>query len=97
MNEIVLTGQLICSDAVEADLVRQHLPRHLALTMGEPGCLSFTVSPTADPLVWQVDERFTSVAAFRAHQHRVRLSEWGRATAEIERRYAVREVAPNES
>jgi hypothetical protein len=40
-------------------------------------------------LVWQVEERFRDADAFRAHQERVRASEWGHATAGIERRYTV--------
>ncbi|MBC9936856.1 MULTISPECIES: putative quinol monooxygenase [unclassified Leucobacter] len=94
MNEIVLTGQLICSHAAEADIVRHHLPRHAELSRAEHGCLSFEVAVTPDPLIWQVDERFVDVAAFRAHQHRASASEWGQATAAIRRSYTVREIPP---
>ena len=97
MHAIVLTGQLICADDAEADIVRHHLPRHVALTRAEPGCLSFEVGVTPDPLIWQVDERFVDVAAFRAHQHRAAMSEWGQATTVIKRDYAVREDPSSES
>lgn len=66
-----------------------HLPEHIRLTRAEPGCLSFEVSPTINPLVWQVDEQFQDDASFLAHQQRVAASEWGRATASIERRYEI--------
>ncbi len=84
---ISLSGRLICANATEADLVRQHLPEHLRLTRAEPGCLSFQVSATDDPLIWQVAESFTDKAAFEAHQSRTRASAWHAATAHIRRDY----------
>lgn len=86
---VVLTGQLLCRTADEAAAVLAHLPGHVALTRAEPGCLRFDVVRTEDPLVWQVDERFDGPESFRLHQDRVAASEWGRATAGIERRYTV--------
>jgi len=86
---IHLHGTLHCGDADEAAVVASLLPDHLALTREEPGCLSFEVVATSDPLVWSVEERFADAAAFRAHQQRVAASAWGRATAGIERRYEI--------
>lgn len=82
---ITLTGRLICASATEADIVREHLPEHIRLTRAEPGCLSFHVTPTDDPLVWQVDEAFADRAAFEAHQTRTRASAWYKATAHLRR------------
>ncbi|MGA0542341.1 putative quinol monooxygenase [Neotabrizicola sp. VNH66] len=84
---ITLSGRLICANAVEADLVATLLPEHMRLTRAEPGCLSFNVLPTADPLVWHVDEAFTDRAAFDAHQARTRASAWHKATAHLKRDY----------
>lgn len=89
MTEIQLTGQLVCQDLDEAAVVVEHLARHIELTLAEPGCVSFQVNATEDPWVWQVDELFDDAASFRAHQDRVAASEWGRATAGIQRRYTV--------
>lgn len=89
MPGVRLSGQLVCADAAEAAIVAQQLPTHLALTRAEPGCLSFEVVQTGDPLNWQVDELFVGADAFAAHQRRVALSEWGRVTAGIERRYTI--------
>ncbi|TIC81989.1 antibiotic biosynthesis monooxygenase [Nocardioides sp. GY 10127] len=86
---VVLTGLLLCRDADEARTVEEHLPTHVALTRAEAGCLSFQVVPSAEPWVWEVSERFVDADAFRAHQARVAASEWGAATAGIERRYEV--------
>lgn len=89
MSIVHLTGRLICRGAAEARIVAEHLPRHVELTRAEPGCISFEVTPTTDPLVWQVEERFEDEAVFRAHQARVAASDWGRATVGIERRYSI--------
>ncbi len=86
---IRLTGQLVCRSAEEAAIVRQHLPTHIALTLVEPGCLSFTVEPTDNPLIWQVDETFTDQAAFDAHQVRTAASGWAKFSAGIERRFTI--------
>ncbi|MCW3767910.1 putative quinol monooxygenase [Paenarthrobacter ureafaciens] len=92
MSNVILTGQLVCMNQEQVAVVVQHLPLHTQLTRAEPGCLSFEVNPTQNPLIWQVDEEFQDAASFRAHQQRVAESEWGRATANIERRYEVKGV-----
>jgi quinol monooxygenase YgiN len=92
MSNVILTGQLVCMNQEQVAVVVQHLTLHTQLTRAEPGCLSFEVNPTQNPLIWQVDEEFQDAASFRAHQQRVAESEWGRATANIERRYEVKGV-----
>lgn len=89
MCEIVLTGRLICKTAEETELVAKLLPTPIELTRAEPGCISFEVTRTADPLVWQVEERFVSQPAFEVHQNRVSASEWGTRTSEIMREYII--------
>lgn len=90
MDSVFLSGQLVCSDKDQVAIVTQHLPVHKHLTRAEEGCLSFEVRRVEDSLVWQVDEHFRDAAAFRAHQELVARSEWGAATAGIERRYTVK-------
>lgn len=82
---IRLSGHLICASVHELELVRRYLPEHVRLTRAEPGCLSFDVVQTDDPMVWRVDERFTDMRAFKAHQDRTRASEWGRRSSGIGR------------
>ncbi|HXH33752.1 MAG TPA: antibiotic biosynthesis monooxygenase [Plantibacter sp.] len=89
MTNVHLTGRLICRDTTQAAIVGRHLPPHVELTLAESGCLSFAVTATTDPLVWDVEEWFTDETTFAAHQARVAASEWGRATAGIERSYSV--------
>ncbi|WP_416393600.1 MULTISPECIES: putative quinol monooxygenase [unclassified Curtobacterium] len=88
-----LSGQLVCTTEEEAQRVREHLPEHTRLTRAEPGCIAFDVAPTESPLTWSVEERFENPDVFNAHQERAKSSEWGRATAGIERRYSVHELA----
>lgn len=89
METITLAGQLVCNDDVEIALVTQLLPRHIELTRAEPGCISFNVTQTSDPHIWDVNEQFSDAASFELHQARVKASDWGRGTAEITRRYSV--------
>ena len=89
MTSVYLRGQLLCRDADDVALVVQHLDRHIQLTRAEDGCIAFHVTPTEDPLVWALREQFRDAAAFKRHQERVAGSEWGVATAGMERRYTV--------
>ena len=89
MGSVRLTGQLVCETLEQASVVEENLLMHTQLTRAEPGCVSFEVSRTHDELVWQVDELFQDAESFAAHQRRVADSEWGRATAGIERRYEI--------
>ncbi|SKB02554.1 Antibiotic biosynthesis monooxygenase [Agreia bicolorata] len=89
MSSVRLTGQLVCETLEQVRVVEENLPLHTELSRAEPGCISFEVARTHDPLVWQVDELFQDAESFAAHQRRVADSEWGRATAGIERRYQV--------
>lgn len=86
---ITLLGRLICANAAEVALIHTHLPEHIRLSRAEPGCLSFEVQPSDDPLIWSVRETFTDQAAFDAHQLRTRASDWFRATASIRREYSI--------
>jgi hypothetical protein len=90
VTDVYLSGQLVCRNTEDVAIVAQHLDCHIMLTRAEAGCVSFSVTPTGDPLVWQVDEHFRDAAAFRLHQDRVADSVWGLATAGIERRYTIK-------
>ena len=61
----------------------------MELTRAEEGCISFTVTPALDPLVWQVEEHFPYAVSFRARQQRVSSGKWGRQTSGIERQYVI--------
>lgn len=86
---VTLNGYLRCVDAAEAARVREALDTHIRLTRAEPGCISFEVTPTDDPLVWAVAEAFTDREAFTAHQSRASTSDWAAATKGIARDYTI--------
>ncbi len=88
-QQVVISGQLICVEQEQAEEVRRLLPEHIAASLAEPGCLSFEVRPSQDPLVWRVEEVFADLAAFKAHQARAATSDWGPATRGVERRYEI--------
>ena len=87
-----LQGQLICMTDTEAEAVRTHLPVHIAQTRAEPGCLTFEVSVTDDPMVYEMMEAFRDRPSFDAHQTRTRDSAWFGATREILRNFKMEEV-----
>jgi len=89
---IRLSGRLICTTHAQARAVMMGLPEHIRLTRAEPGCLSFDVVPTGDPLIWQVDEAFADRAAFDAHQTRAAATDWAALTAGITRDYVIIEA-----
>jgi quinol monooxygenase YgiN len=89
MGIVRLSGQLLCATDADAALVEAHVPTHIALSRAEPGCITFDVVQTADPLIWQVDESFTDQAAFDAHQTRTRASAWFALSAHIPRQFTV--------
>ncbi|WP_083846056.1 putative quinol monooxygenase [Sinorhizobium sojae] len=88
-SAVRLSGFLRCASMEDVEIVKGHLPDHLRLTRAEPGCLSFEVSQTDDPLVWRVEELFVDRAAFDFHQQRTRTSEWFTATSTIARDYNI--------
>ena len=89
IGAVRLIGILRCATETDAATVRRNLPNHERLSRAEPGCISFEVTPTDDPFVWQVEEIFTDRAAFDFHQTRTRASDWFRATRHIERDYRI--------
>ena len=90
---IQLTGKLICKTLDESEAVRRFLPEHIRLTKNEPGCVSFNVLETSDPLIWTVDKLFVDQKSFDAHQVRTKQSRWAAETAAIVRQYEIQEVA----
>ncbi|HMO71544.1 MAG TPA: antibiotic biosynthesis monooxygenase [Paracoccaceae bacterium] len=89
---IRLRGHLRCLTPDEAAAVRAHAPAHVAATRAEPGCLSFHIEATDDPMTFAVDETFRDRAAFDAHQARTRESPWFAATRTILRDFRVEDL-----
>ncbi len=89
---IRLRGQMVCMTEDEAAAVRAHLADHVAATRAEPGCLSFDIAATDDPLTFEVMEAFRDRAAFDAHQARTRDSAWFAATRGVLRDFRIEEI-----
>lgn len=89
---IRLRGQMICMTEAERAAVEAHLDAHLALTRAEPGCLTFDVAPTDDPMIYEVMEAFRDRPSFDAHQARTRDSAWFAATRGILRDFRMEEI-----
>lgn len=87
-----LRGYLRCMTPDEADTVRAHRAEHIRLTRAEPGCLSFHIDDTDDPMIFEVMESFRDRAAFDAHQARTRDSAWFAATRQILRNFVVEDL-----
>ena len=78
------------SVAMHDPLVRPLLDEHIRLTLAEPGCLAFAVTPNpTDPTRLDVAERFRDRASLEAHRRRTAASPWGAATRHLKRRYRV--------
>ncbi len=93
MSRITVTGQLICADEAEAEVVVARVDEHIRLSRGEPGCLRFDITRSADPLIWDVSELYTEAAAFQAHKARTAASPWAEATRSIRRDITVAPAA----
>lgn len=94
MSRVVLSGHIKIPES-ELSVVMSALEEHKRLTLAEPGCLVFTVTPrTANPYVCDVYEVFSHQQAFNDHQHRVQNSMWGRITVNVERCYEMHSEEP---
>ena len=89
---IRLSGRLVCMTEEERAAVLLHRPAYEAATRAEPGCLSFSIDTTDDPMIFDVVESFRDRAAFDAHQTRTRDSLWFQATRGILRDFRVEEL-----
>ena len=88
---IRLTGTLNCTTEDDLKIVEAYLPEHTRLSRAEPGCLSFTVTQSDDPLIWHLDETYTDQAAFEAHQIRNRASLWWQKSQGLIRDFQITE------
>lgn len=89
MTVVVLKGYvLVPSEDLAA--VRNELPIHIGSTRLEEGCLIFDViQDELNPNRFNVHEEFVDRDAFANHQDRVKDSNWGKVSANIERHYHV--------
>ena len=84
-GQVALSGLLICADLAQLKIVLDHVARHIAASRAEPGCLFFDISQSDDPLIWRVEELYTSEDALQAHKARTKASLWAEKTAMLTR------------
>lgn len=86
---VTLSGYILVP-AARLEAIRMALPEHIRRTREEAGCLSFdVVEDPHHPGTFTVAEEFVDANAFRAHQARVRSSDWGEISAGIPRDYVI--------
>jgi quinol monooxygenase YgiN len=89
LAKVILQGFIVVPDS-DLDIVKSELIIHKMLTLKEAGCLTFTVTAdAADPYKFSVYEEFVNQIAFDNHQARVKFSNWGEVTKNVERHYKI--------
>lgn len=89
MPKVSLTGYILVPDT-DLSAVIKELPTHIKLTRQERGCLAFDVSQDdQNNHRFNVYEEFLGQSAFDSHQARVRDSNWGKMTVNVERHYQI--------
>ncbi len=89
MSKVTLKGFITVPDCDIFDVLNE-LPNHIALTRKEAGCLVFNITQDEnDSFRFDVYEEFENKQSFEQHQSRVRSSEWGKITKNVERNYVI--------
>ena len=89
MSKVTLKGFILVPES-DLELVKNELVNHKCLTLEEIGCITFSVTENSEnPLRFDVYEEFTDKAAFEHHQKRVKASNWGKVTVNVERYYEI--------
>ena len=92
MSKVILTGYIIVPDS-DLHAVKEELTTHIRLTTQEDGCIVFEVTQDESNLnKFNVYEEFVDRDSFSAHQKRVRESNWGAITENVERHYQITDV-----
>ncbi len=89
MSKVILQGHIIVPNA-DLAVVEKELVVHQRLTRQEVGCLQFDVfQDSANVNKFNVYEEFVDQQAFNNHQLRVKSSDWGVMTVNVERHYKI--------
>jgi len=89
MSKVTLKGFILVPES-DLELVKNELVNHKRLTLEEIGCITFSVTENSEnPLRFDVYEEFTDKATFEHHQKRVKASNWGKVTVNVERYYEI--------
>jgi len=89
LSKVILKGHIIVPSE-DLETVKAALHQHIELTRAEAGCLLFNIELDNDnPNKFNVYEEFVNQAAFDMHQARVKQSNWGNVTKQVQRHYLI--------
>ena len=89
MSKIVLSGFIIVPEQ-DLNLIKAELAHHVKLTCQEAGCIVFNVVQNEElSNRFDVYEEFVDQQAFQCHQQRVKTSNWGKLTKNVQRHYQI--------
>ncbi len=89
---VILTGYVIIPEE-DLSAFQEAIVEHVRLTLAEPGCLNFTITPDAkDRCKFSIYEEFIDQAAFDHHQTRTARSDWAKITTNMQRFYSLMET-----
>lgn len=90
MSKVILKGYILVPN-VDLDIIKVELVKHKQLSIEELGCLLFKVNQDENnPSRFNVYEEFVDQVSFDHHQARVKDSNWGRVTKNVERHYKIK-------
>ena len=92
MTRVILKGYVIVPDD-DLDAINEALPAHIVNTRAEDGCLLFNVTQDENQKNrFNVHEEFNNKESFSNHQDRVKRSEWGNVSANLEKHYHINQI-----
>ena len=92
MTRVILKGYVIVPDD-DLDAINEALPAHIVNTRAEDGCLLFNVTQDVNKKNrFSVHEEFINKESFLNHQDRVKRSEWGNVSANLEKHYHINKI-----
>jgi quinol monooxygenase YgiN len=92
VTRVILKGYVIVADD-DLDAINKALPAHIVNTRAEDGCLLFNVTQDVNQKNrFNVHEEFKNKESFLNHQDRVKHSEWGNVSANLEKHYHINQI-----
>jgi len=92
VTRVILKGYVIVPDD-DLDAINEALPAHIVNTRAEDGCLLFNVTQDENQKNrFNVHEEFINKESFSNHQDRVKHSEWGNVSANLEKHYHINQI-----
>lgn len=89
LPKIIMKGHIIVP-STDLIAVQNELPTHIHKTRQEAGCLIFDVAQDEENINrFNVHEEFVDEESFSVHQNRVKNSEWGAISKNVERHYQI--------